>query len=248
MYQTIPANVLLTAWERSYAMPPVKRALLLFSLARPGETLSRLADCSIGERDGALLNLRAGLFGREVQSLDVCPECNEKVEVLFSVDDVLIRQVGTGSSADRLGRAGRTLRVRPVSSNDLLEIERIPAGPERRRTLLRRCVRLAENVNRSGAASCQLELDADEALAVTDALAALDPQSDIQMAMRCSKCHHTWKTRFEIAAFLWAEINAWAERLLAEIHTLGSAYGWSEQDILEMSAWRRQIYLGMLRQ
>ena len=37
-----------------------------------------------------------------------------------------------------------------------------------------------------------------------------------------------------------------AARLLAEIHTLARAYGWSERDLLGMSAVRRAAYLGMV--
>ena len=43
------------------------------------------------------------------------------------------------------------------------------------------------------------------------------------------------------------EIHAWAKRTLREVHTLASAYGWSEREILSMSAVRRALYLEMVQ-
>jgi hypothetical protein len=51
---------------------------------------------------------------------------------------------------------------------------------------------------------------------------------------------------FDIVPYLWTEINAWAMRLLREIHSLATAYGWREADILAMSAVRRHWYLEMI--
>ena len=45
---------------------------------------------------------------------------------------------------------------------------------------------------------------------------------------------------------LWAEISARAQHLLREVHLLASAYGWSEQQILELSPTRRASYLRMV--
>ena len=37
-------------------------------------------------------------------------------------------------------------------------------------------------------------------------------------------------------------------RLMAEVHLLAQAYGWSEAETLSLSRWRRRVYLGMVRQ
>jgi hypothetical protein len=42
------------------------------------------------------------------------------------------------------------------------------------------------------------------------------------------------------------ELNAAATRLLHDVHTLASAYGWSEGDILAMSEARRARYVAMV--
>jgi hypothetical protein len=51
---------------------------------------------------------------------------------------------------------------------------------------------------------------------------------------------------FDIAAYLWQEVDARARRALRDTHTLARAYGWREADILAMSDFRRQQYLEMV--
>ena len=51
----------------------------------------------------------------------------------------------------------------------------------------------------------------------------------------------------DIAGFFWAELDAWARRLLREIHTLARFYGWSEAEILALSPLRRRCYLEMVQ-
>jgi hypothetical protein len=64
--------------------------------------------------------------------------------------------------------------------------------------------------------------------------------------LKCPVCSDEWNAAFDIESFFWIEINAWAARILGEVHILASAYGWSEQEILRVSAWRRECYLNLV--
>jgi hypothetical protein len=77
-------------------------------------------------------------------------------------------------------------------------------------------------------------------------MAEADPQADVQLALSCPDCGHSWLAAFDIVSYFWSEVNSWAQRLLGEVHTLASFYGWSERDILAMSPVRRHIYLDMI--
>ena len=77
-------------------------------------------------------------------------------------------------------------------------------------------------------------------------MAQADPQADVQLALSCPACSHQWQSVFDIVSFFWSEMNAWAYRILREVHILASAYGWREADILAMSPYRRQLYLKMV--
>jgi hypothetical protein len=46
-----------------------------------------------------------------------------------------------------------------------------------------------------------------------------------------------------MAAFLWAEIEARARRLLREVHILATAYGWTEAEVLSLGENRRARYV-----
>lgn len=82
--------------------------------------------------------------------------------------------------------------------------------------------------------------------AIENRMAVADPQADLQINLTCPACGHRWRTAFDIFSYLWTEIDAWAQRILREIHVLASNYGWPEKDILAMNPLRRQIYLEMI--
>jgi hypothetical protein len=65
----------------------------------------------------------------------------------------------------------------------------------------------------------------------------------MQLALVCPTCGSGWAVAFDIVAFFWTELQAWAQRMLRDIHTLARAYGWREADILALSPLRRQVYL-----
>ena len=84
----------------------------------------------------------------------------------------------------------------------------------------------------------------DQLLAEADAqLAAADTGADPQLALHCPACGLAWSERLDIASWLWNEVDLRAQRLLDEVHCLASAYGWSEPQILALSAPRRRAYL-----
>ena len=109
--------------------------------------------------------------------------------------------------------------------------------------LLERCL-LAVRYQGTEQAIDQLPTDVEQAVGAR--MAQADPQADVQLALSCPGCRHHWQAPFDIVSFFWNELHAWACRILRDVHTLASAYGWREADILAMSSWRRQVYLEMV--
>ena len=64
--------------------------------------------------------------------------------------------------------------------------------------------------------------------------------------LTCPSCEHQWRILFDIASFLWAEIDRWSENMILTIHKLAGRYGWSETQILELSPVRRQMCMGLV--
>ena len=52
-----------------------------------------------------------------------------------------------------------------------------------------------------------------------------------------------WLESLDIGSFVWHELTAWAQRAMDDVHVLARAYGWSESEVLALSAWRRQRYV-----
>lgn len=240
--RSLSALELLGVWERGLVQPPVQRALTLLAAAHPElpyETLERL---NIGQRDARLLTLREWLFGQQIISVARCPSCGERLEFSFEVSSLRGASEPEAEETFSLSEAGYELSFRLPNSGDLLVMSTVDA-PTRNRFLLERCLL---TVQHNGKEQPTDQLPASVAQTIVERMAELDPQADVHLALSCPACDYQWQAPFDIVVFFWSEIHAWAKRILQEVHTLASAYGWREADILAMSSWRRQCYLEII--
>lgn len=237
------AATLLAAWEHALRQSSVQRALTLLATAWPEKSVEQWANVSIGERDGCLLRLRDEVFGCDLEGTTVCPMCGERLYLTFGSEAIRaqVRQASTGKSSLRLEAFGYELDYRLPTSADLIEVA-AAADSDGREVLLRRCV----TASREGATIDPVSLPKQIISAVTERMAQADPHAEIRIDLTCPVCPHRWSTIFDILSYLWSEIDDWAQRLLWEVHALASAYGWSESEIIAMSASRRHLYLGMV--
>jgi uncharacterized protein (UPF0212 family) len=225
---------LVRVWERGAGQPAMLRALVVLAEADAvantdadadaGSEAEALLDLPLGERDDRLLALRAATFGSRLEALASCPACGERVELRFSAADVS----GDSSSSGSADGA-----VRPLTTRDLLQVSGCKGIAEARRELAERCTGVAM-------------LDDPRIDAVAERLEEIDGAAMRLIESRCPACGAGWTSEFDVAAFLWLEIEAAALRLLADVHTLARAYGWREQDILAMNPQRRRVYLELV--
>ncbi len=240
--KTLSAAEMLTVWEQGLQRPLAQKSLLLLAAAYPELTSDAIAELSIGARDTCLLFLRERLFGSHLINNAVCPNCAGRIEWEQNVADLLVAGgEALTEPAFSLDAEPYRLYFRLPNSQDMAAIEGIePASAERR--LLQRCIRSAEYQG----AECAIEQLPESVLqTLSQRIEALDPQAEIRIQLICPDCAHGWELLFDIGAYLWAEIDTWAERMLRTVHKLAKAYGWSERDILNLSPVRRQLYLGM---
>lgn len=240
MIQAISSQQLLNAWECGWGLAHVERSLVLFALARPGETTESLARVLIGTRDRWLLRLRGALFGDQFESVVPCPRCAAQSELHFMIDQILLPENTNETSEPLVTTIGdRRISFRLPNSEDLLAVGMTAEASRRRFELVRRCI-LAEDRDR-------VVLDDAAFKAISGSMEREDPQADIRIAVACAACRQEWSVPFDIVTYLWNEVDAWARRLLGEVHLLASAYGWTEQEVVALSPWRRRIYLDMVR-
>jgi hypothetical protein len=236
------ASELLTAWERGAAAPAGRRALELAALARPDLAEEACEALTAGERDVALLNLREALFGPTLDAVLACPSCGQTLELAPAVTE--LRALGGAAAAVErtLAHAGCKITFRQPTALDLAEVADEPDPELALERLLEHCV-LEASVD--GRAVTPHELPEEALKALDDALAAADPQADVELGVVCPSCGEGSTTCFDVASFLWSELERFALGTLREVHVLAYAYGWSESQILELGA-RRQLYLELV--
>ena len=240
---------LLAAWERGRAVPrPAERALALLCAAHADVPRAAIAALPIGERDRRLLSLREDMFGPQLSALTACPACRASLELEFEAGDF-----GDAPSDDIAGEAatdllslsldGYEVVFRLPDSLDMLALRDGDGDDENRSRLLQRLVLRASHGTKEIPASRLPPALVD---ALDGRLSLEDPHADIRLNLTCAACEARWQAPFDIASYLWTEVDAWALRLLRDVHRLARGYGWREADILALSSARRQCYLDLL--
>jgi hypothetical protein len=235
---------LLDAWEAGQEHPLASRTVCLLAAAYPDLEPESVLAWTVGRRDLRLLALREAWFGPDVLSVADCPACGERLETRFSVADAAVPTCVSAPDAGadtqvEVEWEGRTLRFRLPTVGDLVALEGSPDLAAGRCTLLGRCS-LDASLTEVAA------LPAPVVDALSSQLGQADPQADVQLALACPACEHGWSAVFDIAAYLWAEVDAWAQRTLLQVHALARAYGWTEAESLALSPRRRQRYLTLI--
>jgi hypothetical protein len=240
------AENLLRVWEENHGAHPIRRALALLEAATPGATIGDWAAAPIGRRDGRLLELYEILFGSQLHSVTNCPRCGEVLETSFTTHDLSMPAVQL-SAPDwiEFREHGICIRYRLPNSEDLLQVTAATTDPEQAQIeLLRRCVIEAKQADKRQQPE---QLPAEVVDRFVEEMARQDPGADVQIQLDCPACGHAWNVCFDIVSYFWSGLSDWAQRTLAEVHLLARTYGWSEREILGLSATRRQQYVEMVQ-
>jgi hypothetical protein len=228
---SLTAAQLLELWDHGSRRHPLDRSLLLLALAAPDLPGDSLVDLPLGECNAALMRLRCATFGNHLPVWMDCPHCGERLE--FELDP---RQLPAMSPPPtQIEVAG--YRFRCPANRDLFEVADSTDVDQAARQLLLGCAD-------AGAALPDDEQALLDLLATVEtALEAADPWADLSLDFDCPACERSASASFDVSRYLWEEIDGQARQLLDEVHQLAQAYGWSEPEILALSASRRSAYL-----
>lgn len=180
----------------------------------------------LGERNILLLRLRAELFGRSWPLVVNCPMCTSNNEFMVDVADL----------AQDLAGAKALPGARAVAVEDVRAVSAFADEVAVQQALLKRCIPgLDDDTDVE-------ERDVPElALKLEDA----NPAAVVSFAMACPDCGHRCLAPIDVGEAVWREVERAAERSLTEIGALARVFGWSETDIMALSATRRAAYLQM---
>jgi hypothetical protein len=136
-----------------------------------------------------------------------------------------------------------TMDFRAPNLGDLATAAVVRDSAAFRSQLLSRCVRARRADHRSVDAR---ELPPSAVDQVIAAMSATDPEADLGLDLACPECGHRWTETFDIVAYLWAELDDWAQRTLRDVHVFAMTYGWTESEVLALSPTRRAHYRAMI--
>jgi hypothetical protein len=199
----------------------------------PEREMTELAAMPLAERNATLLRLHALTFGPTVEGFAVCAECGEQLEFAMDAEDMA--RTLRAAEPETWVEADRQMGMRPANSSDLAASMEAASEDDAQALLLARTLGVEDT-----------DLVRAKRTDWVDRFERLNASAEIRCVLPCAHCGARAALDFDVAGFVWREIQVAARRLMAEIHRLASAYGWSEKAVVRMSAARRAAYLEML--
>jgi len=257
--QALSASQLVELWDLSVDQRPTERALTVLSYGYPELGRERFAGMPLGQRDGHLLRLHQHNFGAALQCYAACPSCTTPLEFDLAIDELcqrdsaaagrearLLPEEPESRGAGELSFGEYQLRFHVPTSADLLAVQGLASRqPDRAlQQLLSRCL---VSVEREGQQVSPDELSEAVIDALSGRMAELDPLSEVRLDLHCPECQSGWPLLLDVVTFFFKELDVRVQRLLAEVHVLAQAYGWSEAQVLSLSTRKRQLYLRLVR-
>lgn len=245
--RVLTGQTALEAWEKGQRLDLVGRALALLAAASPEVGPEELANLSVGQRDALLIRLREKTFGNVQKCFVRCVKCGAPLE--FGLD---LRTLDADKELQSLKPQTTWTTVedyqvcfRLPNSYDLKVVAEycLDVGSAAQ-MLLERCVL---EVRRGSETLRGRDLPPEIVEKVAAQMEEVDPLGDIPLAIDCGRCGQHIEVVLDLANMLWQEVEGAAQRLLHEVHTLASAYGWTEDEILALSASRRRSYITQVK-
>lgn len=237
----LSASDLIRISEAVQGQRPLDQALTILRAGFPELDGESLADLPIHDRDCLLFELRQQTLGARLRGRAECPHCRASLE--FETHTTDFQDAGRSGKAEHtFERDGLRVTFRVPTSRDIAAVAN--ASPEDGpRRLAERCI---VKIDREGTAASLEECAADLIKEVANRLCEREPRAETLVNVICPECNFGWKIMLDVGSFFAVEIEALAKRLLLEVHALARAYGWSEREILSLSARRRHTYLELV--
>lgn len=201
---------------------------------------------TLSGRIGGLAAIVARTASRDAIDVELrCPQpdCRATLQVSLSVSALL--------ELSQQAESARAIAV-PVTGLGSLQVRR-PTGADQYEW------RLRQYHSASGAERAMVEsllvpsspeptegLSESAIAAIDAALEEADPLTCFRVYARCPSCDEEDEHTVDLEAILLQRLHQEQRLLLHDIHQLATRYGWSEETIAALPAWRRQAYLGFI--
>jgi hypothetical protein len=179
--------------------------------------------------------LRRMTLGDHVQAVVNCPECGNKMDADFRLDQVPVQARPQNETFFTMENCGRSVRFRLPNGGDQ---EAVICQERPVDALLDRCI-----VDHGAQA-----LSGEDREALIAEMERLAPQVDVELDLTCPECSHEFMLPFDTTSFFFEEMAVKSDELLREVHALAFYYHWSESEILGLERRRRRAYLALLNE
>lgn len=200
---------------------------------------------TLAERIEALATIVAQTEGGDrIAWTQRCPHCSEALEI--SVPCALLREEVQRSRQEptvsiTLDASRRLLVRRPTGADQRAwSGETYGTEEEAAAAILRRLV--------APAGAPPNGLNASDLQYVSDELDMLDPLPAFQVTTVCPGCGATAMLQVDLEATLLMKLRGRQRALVAVVHRLAAAYGWTEEEVLAIPPHRREDYLSLVAQ
>ncbi len=175
------------------------------------------------DRNFLLLKLRSITFGPDLKTSYTCPSCNETVNLTENLDELPVRTLGDGESADEIrvelqdGYADRdgslhtalTLRL-PTGADEEAVAPQMRQNPsEGKNALLARCLKSLGDMPRHRMEALGSHIMSELTLAdrrlVDKALNQAAPGVNLVRKIECAACGHVFSASLDLSHFLSLE-------------------------------------------
>ena len=237
----LSAAATLELWQEAERRDALERTLVLAAAAEGGSaTADELARLPLGRRDERVLALHSTLGGGALEATARCPECGVPAE--FTVDpEALSARARAAAPPAAIDDGEHVVAWRSPDSRDVAAAAAAGDATAAERVLLQRCVTASGDLDPAA-------LPASLRDALASAMADADPLAEVLVGVSCPACGAAFAADVDVGAFVWAELQAAARRLLREVDALARAYAWTEAEVLALDARRRAAYLELARE
>lgn len=209
---------------------------------------------SVVDRDLLILYLRILTFGPELWGITTCPVkgCETKLDFTFDLASLTL-PVRDESSIDKtvlINSSSGPVRViyREPAGTDQIAIMGKTTPYEAWLNLLSGCIVQLGDRDDTTVSPRDLEKLPVKTLEeidnhISDSMKSLD----WDVTFSCPQCNNDFTSTIDIHACFWEELLYSGGSLREDVHTLAFYYNWSESDILSLSRWKRQMYVGHIR-
>lgn len=229
------------AWAESSSVPAAVTAALSAAIDEIGGNVPDTAtvrSLSVGDRQFLVRKLAGHLGCSRVWLASACTVCGESFD--FAVDQAELPAKPASPRPVECASSIGPLTVRPPTGADQEAVAE-SEDAEAVQLLIERCVR------RHGEPLTDEQVDqvlAADFVALDEAFSSCSPEVTTVVTAVCPECDASSEIRIDP----YLLFDARAEDLLTDVHTVASAYHWSEAEILALPRARRMQYLARIDQ